>query len=121
MNILNVAEAEIRLIDGRIVPLVRIDGRWHVIDTKPSLIALGVAVAIPVDDSGRDDWDTVPRFEATIPADAAAGRPVPMRMQDVTDDPTVLALASRFNELVVAGEARPGPLSLPVGSLGSLR
>ena len=93
------------------VPLARIDGRWHVIDTKPSLITLGVAVAIPVDDSGRDDWESQPRLEATIPADPANGRPSPIRMEDVTDDPAIVALARKFNELIIKGQARPGPLS----------
>jgi hypothetical protein len=33
-------------------------------------------------------------------------------MEDATDDPQVVALARRFNQLVITGEARPGPLKM---------
>jgi hypothetical protein len=105
-------DAEIRLIDGRMVPLAKINGRWHVIDTKPSLIALDVAVAIPIDEEGRDDWESKPRLEVIVPPDPANGRPLPVHMEDATDDPYIVGLARRFVELVVTGEARPGPLRL---------
>jgi len=74
---------------------------------------MGVAVAIPVDDQGREDWDALPRQQVIIPADPAKGRPQPVRMEDATDHADVVALARRFSELVQTGEARPGPLSAP--------
>ena len=83
------------------------------IDTKPSFLEMGVAVAIPVDDEGREDWDTFPRQEVIIPADPAKGRPLPVRMEDATDHPLVVALARCFSQLVQTGEARPGPLGAP--------
>ena len=84
------------------------------IDTKPSMLVMGVAVAIPIDEEGREDWDTLPRQEVIVPADPAKGRPLPVRMEDATDDPAVVALARRFSELVRTGDARPGPLTAPV-------
>jgi len=109
---LTVSAAEIRLIGGRMVPLAQIDGRWHVIDTKPSLLTLGVAVAIPVDDEGRDDWETLPRLSVVVPPDVHNGRPSPLEIEDATDHPAVVELARHFVELVVTGEARPGPLRI---------
>ena len=90
------------------VPLAMIDGRWHIIETKPSLIQVGVAVAIPVDETGCEDWDTQPRLRAVVAPDPANGRPASLALEDATDDPTVVALARRFVELAVRGEARPG-------------
>jgi hypothetical protein len=110
MEYLHVTDAEIRIIEGRTVPLARIAGRWHVIDTKPSLLNLGVAVAIPVDEAGKDDWASEPRLEVIIPPDPSNGRPSPLELCDATDDPMIVALARRFVQLVVTGEARPGPL-----------
>jgi hypothetical protein len=105
---LHISDAEIRFIGGRMVPLAKIDGRWHIIDTKPSLIHVGVAVAIPVDEDGREDWDCQPRLRAVVAPDPANGRPVSLALEDATDDPTVVALAQRFVDLAVRGEARPG-------------
>ena len=107
---LTVSAAEIRLINGRTVPLACIDGRWHVIDTKPSLLLLGVAVAVPIDDQGRDDWENQPRLTVTLPPDPTHGRPFALVIEDATDDLAVVELARRFNELVFKGVALPGPL-----------
>jgi len=107
---LTVSAAEIRLIHGRTVPLACIEGRWHVIDTKPSLLLLGVAVAVPIDDRGCDDWETQPRLTVTLPPDTAHGRPFALVLEDATNDFAVVELARRFNELVVKGVALPGPL-----------
>jgi hypothetical protein len=112
LSTLHVSDAEIRIIDGRTVPLARIDGHWYVIDTKPSLLNLDVAVAVPVDPMGRYDWTVEPRMRVTIPADPMNGRPDPLSMEDATADPSVVALARKFNELVITGEARPGSLSV---------
>ena len=110
MDTLTVSAAEIRLIHGRTVPLACIDGRWHVIDTKPSLLLLGVAVAVPIDEQERDDWQTQPRLTVTLPPDPASGRTFALVIEDATDDMAVVELARRFNELVKKGEALPGPL-----------
>jgi hypothetical protein len=105
-----VSDAEIRFIAGRMAPVVQINGRWHVIDTKPSLLTLGLAVVIPIDDSWNEDWESLPRFSAVVPPDPSQGRPLALEMEDATDDPAIVELARQFVELVVTGEARPGPL-----------
>jgi hypothetical protein len=107
---LPVESAEIRLINGRTLPVAQIGGKWYVIATKPSVLSLGVAVAVPIDESGREDWHTEPRLSVAIPADPASGRPNEIKMEDATDNPDVVLLAQRFEELVATGEARPGPL-----------
>jgi len=112
LSTLHLSDAEIRIIDGRTVPLALINGRWYVIDTKPSLLRLQVAVAVPIDALGRYDWAAEPRLRVVIPADPLNGRPEPLGMEDATADPRVVALARRFNELLVTGEARPGPFSI---------
>jgi hypothetical protein len=102
-----VESAEIRLINGRTLPVARICGKWYVIQ---SVLSLGVAVAVPIDESGREDWQSEPRLSVVIPADPASGRPNDMKMEDATDNPEVVLLARRFEELVATGDARPGPL-----------
>ena len=92
------------------VPLACITGKWHVIDTKPSLLAMGVAVAIPLGDDGQEDWVTQPRFSAVVSPDPENGRPLPLLMEDTTDDPTVVDLARRFVEMVKFGNAHAGPM-----------
>lgn len=112
MGDLTITEAIIRLHAGRLSPYAQIDGRWHLIETKPSLVALGVATAIPVTTVWDEDWATEPRFSTIVPADPANGRPAPLDMEDATDDPQVVALARRFNQLAAAAAAAPGPLTL---------
>lgn len=72
-----------------------------IITTKPSLLEIGVASCIPFEpEKFVDAWP----FEVTIENEDGDRE----LLQNATADPQVLAAASRFNELAVAGQLREG-------------
>jgi hypothetical protein len=111
-TILDVSDAVIRLNQGRPGPFVKINGRWHWIETRPSVLALGVAMAIPmreVNGALQEDWDTTERLQATVPRERA-GSSEPLKFDDATDDIRVVRLARLYEDLAREGQLREGPL-----------
>lgn len=79
------------------------------------MLAMGLAMVVPMNEIGdvlEEDWDTQPRFCASVSADPSAGRPDPMEFADATDDPRVVAYARRYEEVARQGQLREGPLAL---------
>lgn len=105
---LAIEAAEIRDQNGRPAPFAKIDGRWYDIETKPTLLVYGIAVALPVDEAGDYDHQAVHHFTAVVPSDPANGRPDALRLEDAVADERVAALARRFYELASTGRARVG-------------
>lgn len=92
------SRAWIEAIDGGLVPLAEIDGRVCYIETKPTLLEIGIASCVPRD--GRsDDWPHTVEIETDGEA-----RPI----WDATTDARVVAAARRWATLSEAGDATVG-------------
>lgn len=92
------ARAWTEAVDGGLVPLAEIDGRVCYIETKPTLLAIGIASCVPTDGHG-DDWPHVVEVEVD-----GEVRPI----WDATTDPGVVAAARKWATLSAAGDATAG-------------
>lgn len=114
-------DAEIVTHDGRMLPVLfhqgSLTGRIYGIETKPSLLDIGIAAMQPLNgDFTVDDAASV-EFHASLPADPEAGRLTPGNLDHFTDHRNVVALARRFYVLATLDEAAEGPLTITASDL----
>lgn len=107
---MNIHNARIIKRDGRYAPVITVEGRTFDIQTKTSLLALGLAAMAPLDANFEDDYDAPVEHTAVLPADPADGRPAEQVLEHFTTDPQVVALSKKFTGLAAAGEAQEGAL-----------
>ena len=102
--------ARIVLLDGRHTAVIRINGRLFRIETKPSLLDLGIAAMEPLSENLEADYSAPVEFRATLPADPEDGRMEARTLDHFTDAPGIVALAREFHALATTGHAKPGEL-----------
>jgi hypothetical protein len=107
---MNIEESIIKNRDGQPSPFVKADGRWYYIETKPSLLALGIAIFQPLLDDLQEDWEAMGKHKSYVSADEASGREKAI-LEDCTTDAGVVALAAKFNQLAEADQLAEGPLT----------
>lgn len=107
---MNIEESIIKNRDGQPSPFVKADGRWYYIETKPSLLALGIAIFQPLLDDLQEDWEAIGKHTAKVSADEADGRDG-ATLEDCTTDARIVALAWKFNDLAEADQLAEGPLT----------
>lgn len=106
-----IESARIIMRDGRVAPVIRMGGRCFGIETKPSILALGIVAMHPLSENFEDDFNAPQFFTATVPADPADGRLEPLHLDNFTTIPAIVDLARKFAVLTANGTAVEGPLA----------
>lgn len=105
-------DARIVIREGQTIPVVTHGGRIFAIETKPSLLDIGIAAMQPLKADLDEDYDAPVEFRAFLPADPENGRMEDSSMQHFTTHPNIVALARRYYVLAVLGDAAEGPITI---------
>ena len=114
-----IPDAEIVVRDGRHFPIFTHAGRIFAIETKPSLLDLGIAAMQPLQPDLTEDYGAPVERLACLPADPENGRPEDRTLNHFTTHPIAVALARRFYVLCVLGEAEEGPITITTSDIES--
>jgi len=95
---MDIKETKIIQRQGYSLPLVKTGGHWYLIETKQTLLDLGIASMIAQTAELETDFSSPAEFTAILPADPADGRPEDVVLREATSDPAIVALARKFND-----------------------
>ncbi len=107
-----ISGAKIVNFDGRPLPVFTHSGRPHGIETKQSLLDIGIAEMRPLKPDFSADYSAPVEFRAFLPADPANGRLEDCTLEHFTTHPIAVALARRFFVLAALDEAAEGPITI---------